>query len=52
MHQQTFTDLDYDNKKRKTRRERFSERMEKLIPLDRLEDRVAPAYPKGGKRGR
>ncbi len=35
-------DLDYDNKKRRTRRERFLERMDRLIPWDRLEARVAP----------
>ena len=52
MVQKTFADLEYDNKKRKTRRERFLERMEKLIPWDRLEARIAPVYPKGGSKGR
>jgi len=27
-----FTDLEYENKKRKTRREKFPERMDALIP--------------------
>jgi IS5 family transposase len=49
MHQKTFAELEYDRKKRKTRREKFLERMEKLIPWDRLEQRIAPVYPKGGK---
>ena len=40
MEQPTFADLEYDGKKRKTRRERFLERMDGLIPWDRLEDRI------------
>ena len=32
MDQTTFADLDYQNKKRKTRRELFLERMDGLIP--------------------
>ena len=51
MDQRTFADLEYDDKKRKTRRERFLERMDGLIPWDRIEDRVRPFYPKAG-RGR
>lgn len=52
MVQKTFADLEYDGKKRKTRRERFLERMEALIPWERLEARIAPVYPKGGSKGR
>ena len=48
MEQPTFADLEYDGKKRKTRRERFLERMDGLIPWDRLEDRIRPFYPKAG----
>ncbi len=44
--------LDYDNKKCKKRRESFLERMDLLIPWDRLEALVAPTYPTGGKKGR
>ena len=51
MEQPTFADLEYDGKKRKTRRERFLECMDGLIPWDRLEDRIRPFYPKAG-RGR
>ena len=51
MEQPTFADLEYDGKKRKTRRERFLERMDGLIPWERLEDCIRPFYPKAG-RGR
>ena len=30
--QKSFSDMEYDNKKRKTRKEIFLERMEQLIP--------------------
>ena len=49
--QPTFADLDYQHKKRKTRREAFLERMDDLIPWERLEERIRPYYPKAG-RGR
>jgi len=48
MAQRSFADLEYAGKKRKTRRERFLERMDALIPWERLEQRIAPHYPKGG----
>ena len=51
MDQPTFADLEYDGKKRKTRREIFLERMDSLIPWDQLEERIRPFYPKAG-RGR
>ena len=51
MDQPTFADLEYQNKKRKTRRELFLERMDGLIPWERLEERIRPYYPKAG-RGR
>ena len=51
MDQRTFADLEYDDKKRTTRRERFLERMDGLIPWERLEERIRPFYPKAG-RGR
>ncbi len=49
MDQPTFSDLEYQGKKRKTRRELFLERMAGLIPWQRLEDRIRPCYPKAGK---
>ena len=51
MDQPSFADLEYQGKKRKTRRELFLERMDGLIPWERLEDRIHPFYPKAG-RGR
>ena len=51
MNQPTFADLDYESKKRKTRREKFLERMDGLIPWEELEERIRPFYPKAG-RGR
>lgn len=49
MDQKSFSDLEYDNKKRKTRREIFLERMDKLIPWQRLEKRIRRHYAKVGK---
>ena len=49
MDQPTFADLEYQGKKRKTRRELFLERMDGLIPWPRLEGRIRPFYPKAGK---
>ena len=52
MEQKSFADLEYDHKKRKTRRELFLERMDTLIPWKSLEKRVRKHYPKSGGRGR
>ena len=41
--------LEYQGKKRKTRRELFLERMEGLIPWQSLEERIGPFYPTAGK---
>ena len=51
MDQPTFADLEFQNKKRKTRREVFLEQLGSLIPWRRLEERIRPHYPKAG-RGR
>ena len=51
MEQATFSELEHDSKKRRTRRELFLARMEELIPWERLEARIEPFYPKAG-RGR
>ena len=40
----TFAELEYDSKKRRTRREIFLEKMEGLIPWQQLEDRIEPFY--------
>ncbi|MEQ3681129.1 MAG: IS5/IS1182 family transposase, partial [Alcanivorax sp.] len=45
MDQITFSEAEYQTKKRKTRREIFLERMDKLIPWKQLEKKVALYYP-------
>ena len=49
MDQPTFADLEYRGKKRRTRRELFLERMDGLIPWQKLEERIRPVYAKRGK---
>ena len=49
LHQTTFSELEYAQKKKKTRRERFLERMDDLIPWKRLEKKIRRHYPKAGK---
>ena len=49
MDQPTFADLEYQGKKRKTRREVFLERMDGLIPWQKLEERIRPVYAKRGQ---
>jgi len=46
MSQLTFAEAEYENKKRKTRREEFLERMDALIPWRALEKKIAKHYPK------
>ena len=40
----TFAGLEYQGKKRKTRRELFLERMDGLIPWHSLQERIRPHY--------
>jgi len=49
MSQISFAEAEYQNKKRKTRREKFLERIDQLIP-GRSWKKVARYYPKGRKR--
>lgn len=51
MDQMSFSEAEFQHKKRKTRREKFLERMDALIPWSKLEKCIAPFYPKG-KGGR
>ncbi|MDE0044747.1 MAG: IS5 family transposase, partial [bacterium] len=51
MEQTTFSELEHDMKKRRTRRELFLRKMDGLIPWSALESRIEPFYPKAG-RGR
>ena len=48
MAQASFAELEHDLKKRRTRRELFLEKMDKLVPWERLEQRIEPFYPKAG----
>ena len=48
MEQPAFSDLEYQGKKRKTRRESFLERVDGLIPWQ-LEGRIQLFYPKAGR---
>ena len=49
MEQATFSELEHDAKKRRTRREIFLGKMDELIPWELLEARIEPHYPKAGK---
>ena len=51
MQQQTFTDVEYSKRKKKTRREEFLNMMDKIIPWNEWIDLIKPYYP-SGKRGR
>ena len=43
--ERSCAELEYENKKKKTRRERFLERMEALIPWSTLLEEIKPYYP-------
>ncbi len=51
MRQQSFSDIEYGNRKRKTKREEFLEIMDHVIPWEEWVELIMPYYPKG-KRGR
>lgn len=51
MSQQSFADVEYANRKRRTKRDEFLEIMEEVIPWEEWVAIVAPYYP-DGKRGR
>lgn len=51
MKQQTLSDFEYSYRKKKTKREKFLEIMDEIIPWDEWVALVEPYYPKG-KRGR
>ena len=48
MDQMTFSEAEYEIKKRKTRREKFLEEMDILLPWSQLEEAIEPFYPKAG----
>lgn len=51
MKQQTFTDIEYSKRKRKTKREQFLEIMDQIIPWQEWIEIIRPYYL-SGKRGR
>ena len=51
MKQETFTDIEYSFRKKKTKREAFLEIMNEIIPWEEWVGVIEPYYPKG-KRGR
>lgn len=49
MDQPSFADLEQARHKRKPRRQVFLEKLEMLVPWEKLEARIEPYYPKAGK---
>ncbi len=49
--QETFSDIEYSNRKKRTRREDFLDFMDETLPWRKWEEMIAPHYPEG-KRGR
>ncbi len=45
--QRTFTEIEYGNRKRKSRREEFLEAMDKLVPWKEIEESIKPVYFSG-----
>jgi IS5 family transposase len=48
MEEVSFASLAYDSKKKKTRREKFLEEMDAVIPWERMLKVIRPHYPKAG----
>ena len=51
MKQESFSDMEYRCRKKKTKREEFLDTMEEIIPWDEWVSLIVPHYP-AGKRGR
>ena len=47
MKQETFTDIEYSFRKKKTKREEFLEIMDEIIPWDEWVGVIEPYYPRG-----
>ena len=43
----TFTDVEYGNRKKTTKREKFLNKMEEIIPWKAWVEMIRPYYPKG-----
>ncbi|MGF6276029.1 hypothetical protein ABIB38_004435, partial [Massilia sp. UYP11] len=52
MKQTTFSDAEFTNKKKQTRRDRFLAEIEAVTPWPALVAALLPYYPKGDGRGR
>jgi IS5 family transposase len=50
--QKTFTDMEYAQRKRTVRREKFLDAMDAVIPRAAFEETIKSVYPKSGLRGR
>jgi IS5 family transposase len=48
MNQLSFSDAEFQSKRKQTRREKFLKEMESVIPWERLEGQIEPSYPKAG----
>jgi hypothetical protein len=48
----TFTDMEYEGRKRCGKRERFLDSMEGIIPWAAFIEAIEPFYPKSGAPGR
>ncbi len=51
-YQTSFAELDYNHKKRLTRKEVILKEMEQTVPWSKLMDLIEPVYPSSGRRGR
>jgi IS5 family transposase len=47
MEQQTFSDMEYSNRKKKTKWEEFMKIMDEIIPWEKWVGIVEPVYPNG-----
>ncbi|WP_183320107.1 IS5 family transposase [Flexivirga oryzae] len=50
--QPSFADVEYGNRRRRTRRDQFLEMMNEVIPWDEWTGLIVPFYPTTGRRGR
>lgn len=51
MMQRSFSELEYAQKKKRTRRDRFLGELEAVVPWSKLIQVIAPFYPTSGRRG-
>lgn len=50
--QRSFSELEYAQKKKRTRRDRFLQELDAVVPWSALEQVIMPFYPTTGRRGR